>query len=198
MSYGHFGNYSDRAPARFVPAAEQARLVTPSRAFQPDSGGGHGIPSVSGDRHDQVAKEAPAWFRASVEALAMAEAGVAVLAQKIGGAGNYRFWSAPSECQSQQQWEKATATAIADRAVVRAAADAAQAAAAAEWAATFPAAHEVFAAKKGWVIVDHIAATDRNPGAHVSVAMDDAGDVYHLRSVNNMTGRGYNVQVQKP
>ena len=107
------GNYDDRAPARFVPASEPARLVRPALAFQPDSSGGYGVPSVTGSRHDQVAKEAPTWFGSAISALAEQKADVSVLARKVGSAGKYNFWAPPVGATSPASWEAMTAEAVA-------------------------------------------------------------------------------------
>ena len=121
---GWMGNYGDRAPARFIPASEPARLVTPGMGFQPDSAGGYGVVSVTGDRHDQVSKDAPAWFGAAINALANAGAGVAVLARKVGSSGKYNFWSIPAGVTTVAQWEAATAVLVAEADARRASAKA--------------------------------------------------------------------------
>lgn len=180
------GTYSERTtPARFVPAVEPARLVTPALAFQPDSSGGSGVPSVTGDRHDQVAKKAPAWFRASIDALAGQKAGVSVLARKVGSAGKYRFWSTPLGVTTLAQWEAATGAMVAERDGARADALAARIAVA---TARAEARHNAEAAKLGGLVIEFDAGEYVSGGwgdvcLAKSVALTDGGDTVVIETV---------------
>ena len=106
---GWMGNYSERGKPAFRPGADPARLVTPADAFRPDSGGGGDVTSVTGDRHDVVAQNAPVWFAQTIAALSAAKAGTRVAARCIGSAGKYRFWALPEGVTTASQWQAVTA-----------------------------------------------------------------------------------------
>jgi len=97
------GNYPERGRARFSPKTGPTELVAPKSAFQPDSSGGYGVPSVTGDRHDQVANEAPEWFRLVVSAICESESSQRLVARQIGAAGKYRFWTVPAGISSAKE-----------------------------------------------------------------------------------------------
>jgi hypothetical protein len=103
------GNYSERGKPAFRPGTDPARLVAPADAFAPDSGGGGGVTSVTGDRHDVVAQNAPRWFAATIAALAADKGGTRVAARCIGRAGKYRFWDLPEGVTTATQWQAVTA-----------------------------------------------------------------------------------------
>jgi len=100
-----YGNHERRATrAKFKPSSETATLVQPGIAFVPDSFGGYGAPSVTGDRHDQVSNKAPAWLGDLVAAIAHRFDGMSdwdrasrsgLWLKKEGSAGKYRFWGLP-------------------------------------------------------------------------------------------------------
>ncbi|OLP04626.1 hypothetical protein BLL52_4292 [Rhodoferax antarcticus ANT.BR] len=190
MTMGWMGNY-ESGKSRFVPCADGARLVTPALAFVPDSAGGCGMPSVTGDRHDQVAKEAPAWFKTSVQTLASMSAGQIILARITGTAGKYRFWSSPVGVQSPADWETATAKEIRAFKLEQSTKAAEKAAADAEWATSFVAAQAALASDHGWVVVDTRPGRALYPDGHVTIAMAEDGRVFEIRSVPKMMGRGY-------
>lgn len=159
---GWMGNYTERSkPAAFRPLDEPARLVTPENGFAPSSTGGHGAPSVTGDRHDQPAREAPAWFAATIEALCAAGGGVEVAARCIGSAGKYRFWSVPAGVRTPAEWEAATRQIQSARVDAKAARRAEESAVAAELASTH---------------IDAMGWVEAEPG----LAMADDGAVYRV------------------
>jgi hypothetical protein len=184
------GNY-EGGRASFVPCNEPARLVVPCLAFVPDSYGGGGMPSVTGNRHDQVAKEAPAWFKASIEALALKDSGQNVLARMVGSAGKYRFWSVPEAVRSLDEWEAATAKYLAACMDLHAAKAAEKAEKDAAWAASFVSAQAELASVRGWVVVDTRPGRALAPAGHVTIAMAEDGQVFEISSEVKGMGRGY-------
>ena len=84
------------------------QLVRPLVVFQPDAHGGEYIFSVTGEPYDVVADEAPKWFHALVNYLAMCGE-VDIAARQIGKAGKYRFWAPPYEAHSIYDLERITA-----------------------------------------------------------------------------------------
>ena len=112
---GWMGNYSERGASRFQLVSQPARLVCPADAFQPDSGGGGGVTSVTGDRHDVVSNTSPDWFREVVVSLSAAKGSTMVAAECVGKSGKYRFWDLPKGVKTLSQWEAVTATLSAER-----------------------------------------------------------------------------------
>lgn len=86
--------------------------------FGQDASGGYNIPTVTGSKHDVVAKSAPEWFRVLVNTLAKENArdgdGISIAAEKIGGAGKYRFWQPAPGCQNEQDCLRIGAEMVAD------------------------------------------------------------------------------------
>jgi len=102
-----------------APADEVPCLVQPGLAFRPDSSGGYGELSPTGQRHDVLAREAPPWLAAVIEAAA--EASRPLLLRRLGRAGKYRFWS--TDARSASELLSASTAAEAERDTARATRD---------------------------------------------------------------------------
>ena len=102
---GWMGNY-EHSKSSFIPKDGETELVWPKSAFKADSFGGYGIPSVTGDKHDVVSKDAPPFFTAVITACHKGE--IPVSARCIGSAGSYRFWTTPKGVKTVADWEAVT------------------------------------------------------------------------------------------
>jgi len=112
--------------AKFIPSDDRAtKVVWPKNAFMPDIYGGHGIPSVTGERHDQVAREAAGWFKQLVEELSEGSGEIPIAAVKIGSAGKYKFWREPNGVRSAAECLKLGAEMVAAEEAEKAAREAA-------------------------------------------------------------------------
>ena len=116
-----YGNHQDRErPAKFRPADDQdPKVVYPATAFQPDAAGGYGVPSLTGDRHDVLARDNPPWAAQVLESVIAA--GKPLRAIKIGSAGKYRFWrlAAPTAESALEEADKLAEEAAARAEAVR-------------------------------------------------------------------------------
>lgn len=110
---GWMGNYENRANARFIAESYSPQVVWPALAFQPDASGGYGVDSVTGDRHDVLARDNPSWAKAILAAAI--EAKMPLRAKRIGHAGKYAFWllcaASPAEAEAESLRLKAEADA---------------------------------------------------------------------------------------
>jgi len=82
------GCYEPRK-ATFRALAGQPEVVWPKRGFVATAMGGHGTDCL-GDRGDVLARDNPPWAEAVLRAAV--EAGMPLIARRVGSAGTYTFW----------------------------------------------------------------------------------------------------------
>ena len=160
---------ADRVASPFRPETSPCRLVQPEDAFQPSSGGGYGVASMTGNRHDVVAKSAPEWFRILVVALSAAKGSTKIAARCIGSAGKYRFWDLPAGVTTAAQLEAMTAPMVAEVAARHAAEEVNKLTQA---VSSLRARHEAAAASVNGIVIDFACRPDGLEGDSTVLADD--------------------------